>query len=69
MNIKLFEKNIDNDRFYLMIFDTLDAFIDKDDPKLFDNVERFTQNLKKDIDGIIDEAVGDWIECNTKTKP
>jgi serine/threonine protein phosphatase PrpC len=67
MIIKLFDKNIDNDRFYLMISDTLDEFISKDDPEFIEElVMEFAQKIKEDIERIIDEVAYDWIADNTK---
>ena len=68
MIIKLFDKDIDNDRFYLMVSDTLDEFISKDDPEFIEElVMEFAQKLKEDIESIIDEVAYDWIADNTKS--
>ena len=68
MIIKLFERDIYDDRFYLMICDTLDEFINKDDPEFIKElVTSFSQSLKEYIERIIDEASHDWIEENTKS--
>lgn len=68
MIIKLFHKDIDDNRFYLMIADTLDAFINTNDSEFIEkNVFFFTERLKQDIEQIIDEVAYDWIEDNTKS--
>ena len=60
MKIKLFDKDICDDRFYLMITDSLDAFVKKDEQSALN----FAEALKEDIANIIDEATEDWIGDN-----
>ena len=67
MKIKLFDKEICDNRFYLMIADTLDAFAKKDEQ----SARAFAEALKEDIGNIIDEATDDWIaeqeeKCGTE---
>ena len=60
MKIKLFDKDICDDRFYLMVADSLDAFVKKDEQSAL----AFAEALKEDIVNIIDEATEDWIGAN-----
>ena len=60
MKIKLFDKDICDDRFYLMVADSLDAFVKKDEQSAL----AFAEALKEDITNIIDEATEDWIGDN-----
>ena len=60
MKIKLLDKDICDDRFYLMIADSLDVFVKKDEQSAL----AFAEALKEDIANIIDEATEDWIGDN-----
>jgi len=64
MKIKLFTKDITDDRFYLMIADSLDAYIEKNESLTEELVLSYAESLREDISNIIDEATEDWINEN-----
>ena len=65
MKIKLFEKDITDDRFYLMVIDSLDAYIQKDEIFTEKLAQEYAESLREEICIIIDEATADWIDENT----
>lgn len=65
MILKLFEKDITDDRFYLMVYDTLDVFVEKDENFTIELASSFAESLKDDICSIIDEVVEDWVKEQT----
>ena len=64
MKIKFFDKEICGNRFYLMIADSLDAYVKKDEQSAL----AFAEALKEDIANIIDEATDDWIGENVTSQ-
>ena len=66
MKIKLFEKEITDDRFYLMVYDSLDAYIETKEPFTEELALSYAEDLKEDIAVIIDEATEDWINEQIK---
>ena len=66
MKIKLFEKDITDDRFYLMVYDSLDAYIETKEPFTEELALSYAEDLKEDIAVIIDEATEDWINEQIK---
>lgn len=60
MILKLFEN-----RFYLMVYDTLDVFVKTGGDSTIELALSFAESLKDDICGIIDEVVEDWIKEQT----
>jgi len=67
MIIKLFDKDICETRFNLMIHDTLDAFIEKDEENTEELALSFSATLTEDLQRIIDDATEEWIEENTNS--
>jgi len=66
MKIKLFEKEITDDRFYLMVCDSLDAYIETKEPFTEELALSYAEDLKEDIAVLIDKATEDWINDQIK---
>jgi len=66
MKIKLFEKDITDDRFYLMVCDSLDAYIETKEPFTEELALSYAEDLKEDIAVLIDKATEDWINDQIK---
>ena len=65
MILKFLGRDICETRFNLMVHDTLDAFIEKDEEATEDLALSFSSSLIEDLAQIIDNATEEWIEENT----
>ena len=65
MILKFLDKDICDTRFNLMIHDTLDEFIKKDEESTEELALAFASSLIEDLYQIIDNATKEWIEENT----
>ena len=66
MKIKLFAKDITDDKFYLMVCDSLDAYIETKEPFTEELALSYAEDLKEDIAVLIDKATEDWINDQIK---
>jgi hypothetical protein len=62
MLLKFLGKDICENRFNLMVQDTLDACIEKDEESTEDLALAFASSLIEDLAQIIDGATEEWIE-------
>jgi len=69
MFLKLLDKEITDDNFYLMVYDTLDEFVIKKTKYTRRIAESFSESLSEELTNIIQEAKEDWIEINTREEP
>lgn len=67
MILKFLGKDICETRFNLMVHDTLDAYIEKDEDSTEDLALSFASSLIEDLAQIIDNATEEWIDENTNS--